>query len=286
MKWTVEQKSGNVHLIRIPYGQVGWEQRVLLSSDRHHDNPGSDWSMEKRHLDEARTYGAPIVDVGDLFCAMQGKYDRRSDKSHIRPEHQTNRYLDALVDEAASFYGPYSDLFAVLGRGNHDQAIVKNHETDLISRLAGKLASQGGPPYAGGYRGWVRFMFEREDGSGGRQSISLFYTHGAGGGGPVTKGVIKTNRRATYLPDADIVVSGHIHESWYLEIPRFRLSSGHKLYKDTQYHVQIPTYKDEMETGAEGWANEREMPPKPLGAWWMRFYLQGGRVRVKFERAT
>lgn len=278
--WTTEKKASNVHLVRIKY-QTGtdWEQRVLLAADRHWDNPHSDLKMQKNHLDLAREFNAPVVDVGDLFCTMQGKYDRRHDKSNLRPEHQKDHYLDAVVDTAVEFFEPYADLFAVIGRGNHDEAIMRRHETDLIERLCKGL----GRDVSGAWRGFVKFMFERESG-GGRESKVLYYSHGSGGGGQVSRGVTKAPRRSVYLPDADIVTTGHIHESWLLEIPRFRITTGHQTKQDTQYHIQLPTYKQEY-TDGKGWVDSVEMPPKPLGAWWLIFYRKDDQVRIKFERA-
>ena len=83
-----------------------WEQWILLSSDRHHDNPKTDQALEKKHLDLALKRNALIMDFGDLFCAMQGKYDPRGVKSDIRPEHCFNNYFDRLVDTAVDFYKP------------------------------------------------------------------------------------------------------------------------------------------------------------------------------------
>jgi hypothetical protein len=237
--------------------------------------------MELAHSELALERGAPILDFGDFYCAMQGKGDPRGIKSDLRPENQVAQYLDSLVDCAAEELGKYKHLFAVLGRGNHDQAIKERKETDLIKRTANRFGC-----YAGGYSGFVRFLFEHTSGSD-RRSITLWYTHGVGGGGQVSRGVTKSIRRSSITPDADVVVSGHIHESWYLEIPRYRLSSSHKVYQDIQYHIQLPTYKDEFQTG-EGWAVEKEIPPKPLGAWWMKLTPERGSkgVKIEFERAT
>ena len=55
----------------------GWEQWFLLTSDRHHDNPHSDHELQKEHLDEALKRRAGIIDCGDFFCAMQGRWDPR-----------------------------------------------------------------------------------------------------------------------------------------------------------------------------------------------------------------
>ena len=80
-KFTVEEVTGTCHKIRVPYsGSKDWEQWFLLSSDRHHDNPKTRQDLEQEHLKEAKERNAGVIDIGDLFCAMQGKYDRRASK--------------------------------------------------------------------------------------------------------------------------------------------------------------------------------------------------------------
>jgi hypothetical protein len=103
----------------------------LLRSDAHHDNPHCDRDLEKKHLDEALECGAGILDCGDLFCAMQGKYDRRACKSSLRPEHQTGEYLDALVNTAADFYQPYAKNWICFGQGNHE---CVDAETEVLTK--------------------------------------------------------------------------------------------------------------------------------------------------------
>lgn len=134
--WTVEKTGRNVFTVRLPYAaKKGWEQRFLLSSDRHWDNPKSDHKMQKDHLDEAVQYGAGVIDCGDLFCAMQGKYDKRANKSDLRPEHQVENYLDALVNTAADFFTPYAKNWIVIAQGNHESSLVRRHETNIGERL-------------------------------------------------------------------------------------------------------------------------------------------------------
>ena len=189
--------------------KAGWEQWVLLRSDVHHDNPKCDQKLEKKHLDQAKECNALIIDNGDLFCAMQGKYDKRSSKDAMRPEHSQGNYLDALVSTAADFYRPYAKQFVVLGKGNHETAIRSRHETDLTDRLAAELRREGSEVLAGGYGGWVKFNFQW----GKCDSRVLYHYHGTGGGGPVTRGTIQTNRIAVFTPDADIVLTGHCFDT-------------------------------------------------------------------------
>lgn len=262
----------------------GWEQWFLLRSDVHHDNPHCDQALEKKHLDQAKQRGAGIIDAGDLFCAMQGKYDKRADKSSLRPEHQDGKYLDRLVETAGEFYEPYAGNFLVLGRGNHETAIYRRCETDLTDRLVERLKTLAGSSIqSGGYGGWVRFMFTR-----GKFCTSrlLHYYHGTGGGGPVTRGVIQTNRLAVFNPDPHIILTGHTHDEWIVPIRRQRISAAGVPYHDEQVHVRTPGYKDAWKNGASGWEVEKMIGPKPKGAAWLRFYYERNDVQFEITRAT
>lgn len=269
-KWAFREASRNVHIFDIRLKKVGDEQWFLLQSDVHWDNPKCDRNKLKRHLDEAVKRNAPILDFGDFFCAMQGKYDRRASKKDIRPEHQNNQYLDSLVNTAAEYLEPYKELITVRGVGNHESAIHKNHESDLIERLAERMRAYGGIARRGGYSGYIRFNMY--NGSRANGSILLWYFHGSGGGGPVTRGVIQTNRQAVYVSDADIVATGHVHESWQVAVERIRLNQADKVVFQRQTHVKIPGYKEEYCDGYGGWHIETGKPPKPTGAWWLRIW--------------
>lgn len=284
MPYTVEHTARNALTIRYEIDSVvDWEQWVLLSSDRHHDNAHCDQDLERRHLEQAYERKAAIIDYGDLFCAMQGKWDKRSDRGAMREEYQYGPYLDTLVSEAANFYEPYAHNFVVIGRGNHETAIAKRHETDLTERLVGVLNDRTGSSIqAGGYAGWVRFCFSRH---GQRQSTTLHYYHGSGGGGPVTKDMIGSNRLQV-AADADIYCFGHTHDAWHNTLHKVGLNH---LGQPTQRVVDVvktPSYKDEYQDGMGGWSVERRMPPKPLGAYWLRFYWDGSRgLQRQFIRA-
>lgn len=261
---------------------AGWEQWVLLTSDNHHDSIFCDRRLERRHLDQAKERGAVILNFGDLFCAMQGKYDPRSSMDDIREEDVGQDYLDRIVKHAAEFYGPYAENFLLLGHGNHETNIRKRHGTDLTSNLVHRLnADHGGSLHVGGYGGWVRFMFKMNRTK--RQSVKLKFFHGSGGGGPVTRGVIQTNRMAVYLPDADIVVGGHTHDSWVLPRARERLSAAGVVRKDLVWFVRIPGYKDEYGDGSRGFHVETGRDPRPVGAAWARFFYDTHNSRVQFE---
>ena len=284
---TVERLSRNVtrinlHVKSTADSDSAW---VLLSSDRHHDNPKCLWDLEKKHLDEAVERNAVFVDYGDLFCAMQGRFDRRSSKEDLRPEHQKGDYLDALVRTAADFYGPYAHNFAVVGPGNHETAILKHHETNLTERFIERMNTEyGSSIQLGGYSGWIIFRVcygqRAKNATGPKKgphdcletsSVNLWYHHGYGGDAPVTKGVLQTARQSVYVPDANIVATGHTHNEWIFPIPRIRLKNTGTVYHDEQLHIKTPGYKEEYKDGYGGWHIERGGPPKPNGSIWLKF---------------
>ena len=263
-----ETVSPNVVQVKIDFDSINDEQWLLLRGDCHHDHPKSDRDLEKKHLDEAKACGAGIIDVGDLFCAMQGKFDRRSSKSDIRPEHQSGDYLDALVRTAADFYEPYAGNILALGIGNHEVSIKDRHESCLTTRLAQTLRDRTGAAVpVTGYTGWIRIVIDYK---GNRTSVVLWHHHGYGGGGPVTKDTIQSQRQQAYVDGADIMVSGHVHERWVQEHTKTGLTDLGEVKNRQVWYVKTGSYKDDFGTGRGGWQVGTGKPPKPLGGWWAR----------------
>lgn len=282
----VSKSGGNVLTVRFPNVTAGWEHWFLLSSDRHHDSADCNRDLEIEHLDMVRERNGHVLDFGDLFDVMQGKYDPRRNYPEMRPEYlaemkrRKTGYLNVVVRDAADFYKPYADRFLLIAQGNHETAIDAHNDVDLVEQIVYKLNENGGwEVFKGAYGGWVRFNFNI--GKTQRESINLKYNHGSGGGGPVTKGTIQSNRQAVFLPDAHIVVNGHIHESWILALKRERLSDMGVIWQDVQYHVRTGTYKDDYTDGSGGWHVQRGAPPKPMGAVWLRFYLDRHHIRLQ-----
>ena len=270
----------SVTVVRITVPSKGeWDGWVLLRSDAHHDNAKCDREMEKRHLDEAVKRNALIMDCGDLFCAMQGKFDPRSSRSALTPEQaRRNDYLNCIIDEASTFYAPYAGNWAMMSHGNHETSILNRSGVDLTAFLAERMNT-----VAMGYAGFIRFQFARANGSWQESRIMAFH-HGHGVGGAVTRGVIGTARRAVWWPDADVIWSGHCHESWSMVVPQQRLNAQNKVVRRDSLHVATPGYKDEH-TSMNGWAVEKGLNPKTLGAAWLRFIVKRDKIRIEAQQA-
>lgn len=281
MEWSFVEKSRNVHELRFN-APVGEPLEVLLISDLHWDSPQCDRKALRRHLDQAKEKNSPVIVAGDLYDAMGGKWDKRADKSMLRPEHQAGNYLDMLVTTAAEWFQPYSQQLVLVGQGNHETAMRRAHETDLVERLCTLLQAGGGVTRAGGYGGWVRIIGKgmSDGGNAATRSIRLYYHHGFGGGGPVTRGAIDFSRYILNV-DAEVIVSGHIHRRERSEVWCDALSDASKQWKKQRLFLRCSTYKDGYGDGHGGWENERNHGPRPIGGWWMKVTRrQDGRLLV------
>lgn len=282
----IEQTSGAVTTIRFNVPDTNWEQWILLRSDAHHDSVHCDRETELEHLKKAKERNAIIFDNGDLFDAMQGKFDPRRNMDDVRPEDAGIDYYDRIVQHAYEAYKPYADQFAVIGKGNHETSVLKNTNHCITTSLVDKLRASGSKVVIGDYGGWIRLLFTVHKTK--RESIIIYRHHGAGGEAPVTRGVIQTNRQSVYLPDADVVWNGHNHNSYVLPISRMRISDAGKPYRDVLWHVRTPGYKDDFRFGTDGWEVERGGVPKPIGACWLRLSsgsgINGNRITITAEQ--
>lgn len=256
--------KNNVHIFTVPFEQ----KKVLLLSDLHWDNPKCDRVLLKKHLDLALKGGNDVLLNGDTFCLMQGAYDPRKSKADIRPEHNVNNYLDAVVNDAIEWFKPYAKIIKVVGYGNHETNIIKRQETDVIQRFVFGLNRDCGTSIeAGGYGGWIVYQFK--DGKSLRKSFKIKYFHGAGGGGPVTRGVIQFNRMSTFVDGADMIWMGHVHECNEVIYTSEFLNAKHNVELRNILMVRTATYKEEYNKGLGGWHVERGATPKPLGGRWL-----------------
>lgn len=279
MAYAIEQTSRDVVTLRHTGVGADWRQRYLLLADVHFDSPHCNRRLLRSLLTEAQAEGAGVFCFGDFYDAMQTREDKRSNKSDLLPAYKSGDYINRLVDDAADFLLPYAPSIVFLSTGNHETAILKHLEVDILLLLAGRLdvAKMG-------YAGFVRFLFSRTEGKSGNTRRVLYFHHGAGGGGEVTKGVIQSQRRQAKVV-ADIYVSGHIHESYALWTERTELSAAGTVQTPDLLHVCIPSMKQEYEL-AGGYHIEKDRPPKPIGAYWLEFRHENAEHgRVTFDVA-
>ena len=257
--WLVTSLDGGV--TRIDFRARLW---VLLSSDWHWDSVKCDRDKLASDLKKAKELNAAVLSIGDHFDAMGGKYDPRSNgKWDVRPEFQRGNYYDDIVTQCAEWLEPYREQIALVTPGNHETSGRKRMETCLTTRLVEQLRVRGSKCRAAGYAGWVMF---RATAGQSTALYRLWYHHGYGGGGPVTRGVIDYSRYLVDV-DADCIHAGHVHQRTMIEASRQRLSPTGLARVRPIHLVRSAAYKQECLT--DGWAVEKGMSSRPLGGWWM-----------------
>lgn len=262
---------------------AGWEKKIFVTSDCHFDSIYCARGAMAEQFDAAKSQGAKIIIVGDWFDAMQGRFDPRRSMAELRPEYRREDYYDFVVKDSADWLEPYADNLELMADGNHELSVLKAANTNLMDRLVSELNRRRGVKIMhGGYGGWIRYMFDISNGT--KTSVRIKYFHGSGGEAPVSRGAIQTNRQAVYLPDANIIINGHSHNSYDIPITRERLSGKGEIYFDYQHHVRTPGYKQAYGDGTTGWEVTRGGVPKPIGGAWIELAVRGIAIGIKTRK--
>jgi hypothetical protein len=257
----ITKHQGNFHAFKFSVEHKE-ECKFFVSSDWHWDNVKCNRELLKKHLDKAIEIGAFIIVTGDMLCLMQGKYDKRSSKSAVRPEHMVSNYLDAVINDCAEFLRPYAKNILLISEGNHETSVSDRHETRVLERLVERVNTlENTNIQLGTYTGYYQLCFENKN---TRRTLTVGYSHG-NWGGVITKGTLSVMRYSAIMPDCELMFSGHTHDGWIMAQPRLRISSNRKKVEVVnQMHVKTGTYKEEFADG-KGWAVERIAVPKYLG---------------------
>ena len=266
------------------------EQDFLLMSDVHFDNPKCDRNLLKKHLDEAVKRNAKVMINGDLFCVMQGLTDKRHTKGDILPQHVGPNYFDLILEDATAFFKPYAKHIVLVGYGNHETAVMKRGEHDILQNFVYRMKYEHGADiHLGGYGGWVVIKQNTSTNGNRDKSLIVKYFHGSGGGGAVTKGTIGNQRRMASVHGADVIWTGHVHELHHhldmaetLVVNRQENQDSYEIIHRQVHHVTTAGYKEEYGDGSGGYHIEKGRPPKPLGSYWMRSVIY--RKQVDKER--
>jgi hypothetical protein len=111
-----------------------------------------------------------------------------------------------------------------------------------------------------------------------RESKTLHYHHGYGGGGEVTRGMIDNSRtRGQY--SADIYISGHIHRRNSDENVMISVNNYGRVVQKEQVFLRAGTYKRE-EIGGSGYHIEKGRSARPVGGWWLDFEISRAKNTV------
>ncbi len=265
--------------------QAHQKQSMMLASDIHFDSSHCDIKRFTEHLKLANDEKAPVLIAGDFFDAMQGHDDPRRSPEELKAEYKVSHYFDAIVLDASHYLQQFKDVpLWLFGMGNHESSVMRKINTNLLERLAYDMRLHGQTAEAAGYWGYLRIMMDYTKG-GDKLSKNLYWHHGVSSGAPVTKGVIQVNRQGVYLHDADIVLNGHNHQSYWMPVQVERVSKKTMdVYTESVHYFRTPGYKmSPSDSGSVvGYGAEKHRAPTPKGCVFLDFeYHKGSPLQLE-----
>ena len=204
-------------------------------------------SHDKRLFDhdmnKAKANGDSIWCLGDMNSLILPKDLKRMTASHGMTR---DAVVNKLVNQTFRRLEPYADNLDVLMMGNHETALLKYHSTDFILSLLALINSvkkrgafADGLCHHGGYKTFILVQFKQRGVGIRNQSVSAkgLLFHGAGGGAPVTKGMIDGNRLKV-ANQFDFCAIGHKHTMIYdTDYYNYVDDYGNQRRKDRDYFV-------------------------------------------------
>lgn len=235
----IERTDPFVVKVKVPLETTNSVFYLGAVGDNHFDHPGNDWRVEKSHLDLFQAAGAGIVNIGDLFCAMQSKGDPRHSKEELPAELKVKDYIGALKRMAERRYSPYAENFLALLMGNHEGKFLDHREINLTEEFADKMRAHGSKMESFGYSAYVILQFIVHNTK--RDSVVIHLSHGQGKSAGVSGGT-QHNPKRMVSHVADIHISGHLHQFHHRVIPQERPTMAGKIRTRQCDHIQVTSY--------------------------------------------
>jgi len=213
--------------------------KLGLFSDIHFDSPDCDKETLKKHLDFCLKDGRYILINGDWFDAIILS-DRKRSVPHLIEN--TDSQLNKKLEESYEFLKPYQKNILFMGRGNHEESIIKYNGIDLLQMLTTMLnMGQEHKVLYGNYANFLRFTFKKKD----RREFNydMYVHHGSGGNAPVTKGIIDWSRIGKSV-NADLIWLGHRHNAIIdASDPVLSIQPNGEILLKNRQCIQTPSYQ-------------------------------------------
>lgn len=226
--WVTTAKSGSVI-------------KLALFSDIHFDSPDCDRETLKKHLDFCLKDGRYILINGDFFDMII-----LGDRKRAVPHHITNtdNQLNVKLNEAYEFLTPYQKNILFIGRGNHEESIMKYNGLDVLEMITTMLnMGQEHKILYGNYTNFLRFTFKEAGKNMRNYNYDIYAHHGAGGSAPATKGMLDFGAMTKGV-NADLIWCGHKHNALIdYSAPIMHIDQNGNVFLKNRQCIQTPSYQ-------------------------------------------
>ena len=220
--------------------KAGKPTKLGLFSDTHVDNPNFDQDTFVEHANYCLKDGRYMLFDGDIFDAILRTDKKRAVNSLLE---SGDNQLNMKLDKAYELLKPYQEQILFMGRGNHEESILKYSGIDVLDLLA-KMLNSGKKHQivVGNYANFIRFSWLNTNNKT-RLKYDIYAHHGAGGSAPQTKGMLDFAALEKGA-NVDLIWIGHKHNSLidYSAPIMFVDQSGNVVLKNRQC-IQTPSYQ-------------------------------------------
>ena len=195
-------------IYRVPY-KHGDTIKIKPFFDVHLGNAYCDKQAFIKYLADSdkNTHFMGGGDLLDSIIVTDPRFEKHADAT------EKTAILDEQVDMAVNLLWPYRDRIIGIGRGNHENEVIRRHGTDLAWRVCEKLDCE----YLG-YSGFITLRLRTK--SGGGRTIKIKWHHGWGGGARTQGADLTKYSHDTKHWEADIFLYGHVHKKQMDKIQR------------------------------------------------------------------
>lgn len=221
--------------------KAGQVIKLALFSDIHFDSPDCDREKLKEDFDFCKKDGRYILINGDWFDAIILS-DRKRSVPHLIEN--TDLQLNKKLEESYDFLKNYQDRILFMGRGNHEESIIKYNGIDLLQMLTTMLnMNQEHKILYGNYANFLRFTFKEQGRNKRQYNYDIFAHHGAGGSAPQTKGMLDFAALAKGI-NADLIFIGHKHNALVdYSAPIMHIDRDGNVVLKNRQCIQTPSYQ-------------------------------------------
>lgn len=224
----------------VALAKAGKVIKLALFSDVHFDSPDCDRETLKKHLDYCLKDGRYILINGDFFDMIILGDRKRATAHHIT---NTDNQLNVKLNEAYEFLKPYQKLILFIGRGNHEESIMKYNGLDVLEMLTTMLnMGQEHKILYGNYANFLRFSF-KEKPNRREYHYDIYAHHGCGGSAPATKGMLDFGALAKGI-NADLLWLGHKHNALIdYSAPVMHIDRNGDVILKNRQCIETPSYQ-------------------------------------------
>ena len=234
--------------------RLGKSHNIFITSDLHIG--AIDFNEKGFHKVMSSIYDKcdKILILGDVFDAIFSK-DKRYTPS-VTSLAGIDDQLNGAIDMAFNILKPYANKIQLISKGNHEVAILKYVNVDILSMLIYRLNHETGSTIQmGSYRGYVQHVFTTANKN--VRYYNLLYDHGHGGSSMVTKGMIDINRIKTGM-SFDGFFFGHKHNKIADIDNQISLSRTGKILTKKRISAQVGTFKNLIfDSKTVGWEDTK-----------------------------